>query len=468
MKTSLPLRLFALFGALSWAVLSVANASIQPYPLPDPSLRSPHYKVKLRQGGTEFESPVLFTRAQQIATNPHDDTSWTSFAFEGEVLVRIHASYGPITQARVLPTSRKVQTQLMEDGSVIFTIKRPGQFAIEINGRLDEHPLLIFADPPETDIPDRNAPNVRWFGPGVYNLGNETQPVAAGEIIYLAPGALVYGLFKGVDAPDVRLTGRGILAGSVYPPNPPNTYTAPHLFELRGDSDRVRVDGITFLNSPHYNLLLRGRDHRISNIKMIAWWFSTDGLGVGAHSIVEESFFKVSDDTFKLYYDGMIVRRNVVWQMDNGMVFQLSWNLNTNASGIRVSDIDVIRVEHYRDANNRAVFGSIHGGSADLSDFVFEDIRIEGPIFRLVKLTALQTPWSRSPTSGTIHDLHFRNVSVDGPVQQPNEIKTLEDTGRFEDITFENLIINGKVITGPAQANFDIDPNSTSNIRFTP
>ncbi len=468
MKTSLPLHLFALFSAFSWAVLSVASASIQPYPLPDPSLRSPHYEVTLTQGDNKSASPVLFTRAQQIATNPHDDTSWTSFAFEGAVTVTVRATAGPVTKARVLPSSRGITPDLHSDGSLSFILDRPGQFAVEINGRLDAHPLLIFADPPETDIPDRNAPNVRWFGPGVYNLGNETQPVAAGDIIYLAPGALVYGLFKGANAPDVQLTGRGILAGSVYPPNPPNTYTAPHLFELRGDSDRVRVEGITFLNSPHYNLLLRGREHHVSNIKMIAWWWSTDGLGIGADSIVEDSFFKVSDDTFKLYYDGMIVRRNVVWQMDNGMVFQLSWNLNTNASGIRVSDIDVIRVEHYRDANNRAVFGSIHGGSADLSDFVFEDIRIEGPIFRLVKLTALQTSWSRSPTSGTIHGLLFRDIEVEGPVLQSNEIKTLEDTGRFEDITFENLTIGGKVITAPVQANFDIDPNSTSNIRFTP
>ena len=447
---------------------AIVSADLFPYPLPDPSLRSPHYQITLNHRGQLTDAGVLFTRAQQIATNPHNDTSWTGFAFSGRVKVTVSARVGPINSARVLPTHRDIKTMIHPDGTASFVITEPGQFAVEINGRLDEHPLLIFADPPESDIPERHALNVRWFGPGVYNLGNTPQLVESGDIIYLAPGALVYGLFTGVDAADVRLTGRGILAGTPYPPNPPNTYTAPHLFQLRGESHRFRADGITFLNSPHYNLLVRGRDAHVQNIKMIAWWFSTDGLGVGANSIVEDSFFKVSDDTFKLYYDNMVVRRNVVWQMDNGMVFQLSWNLNNDASGIRVSDIDVIRVEHYREANNRAVFGSIHGGSADLSDYVFKDIRIEGPIWRLVKLTALQTPWSRSPTSGTISDLLFQDITVEGPVLQPNEIKTLEDTGRFEDITFENLTIGGTLITDPTQANFDIDPNSTSNIKFSP
>lgn len=449
-----------------WLFASGAAAALQPYPLPDPSLESPIYSITLNHRGRIMEAPVLFTRAQQIKTNPHDDTSWTGFAFSGSVKVTITSHQGPITTARVLPSHRQIEVTIDPNGTASFVVNQPGQFAVEINGRMDEHPLLIFADPPETNVPDRNAPNVRWFDPGVYNLGNEPQAVAAGETIYLAPGALVYGRFTGTDASDVRLTGRGILAGTPYPPNPPNTYTAPHLFQLRGESHRFRADGITFLNSPHYNLLVRGSDAHVQNIKMISWWFSTDGLGVGADSIVEDSFFKVSDDTFKLYYDNMIVRRNVVWQMDNGMVFQLSWNLNNDASGIRVSDIDVIRVEHYREANNRAVFGSIHGGSADLSDYVFEDIRIEGPIWRLVKLTALQTPWSRSPTSGTISDLLFRDISVEGPVLQANEIKTLEDTGRFEDITFENLTIGGELITNPTSATFDIDPHSTSNIRF--
>lgn len=450
------------------AAVGMISAAVSPYPLPDPSLRSPFYTITLEQAGQTMACPVLFTRAQQIATNPHHDTSWAAFAFTESVTLNLTAAHGPITSARVLPSSRAITPVLQPDGSLSFTLDRPGQFAIEINGRMDEHPLLVFADPPETDLPDRQDPKVRWFGPGVYNLGNEPLPIAAGETLYLAPGALVYGRFKGIDASDVRLTGRGILAGTPYPPNPPNTYTAPHLFELRGESHRFQADGVTFLNSPHYNLLVRGRDAHVQNVKMIAWWFSTDGLGVGANSIVEDSFFKVSDDTFKLYYDNMIVRRNVVWQMDNGMVFQLSWNLNTNASGIRVTDIDVIRVEHYREANNRAVFGSLHGGSADLSDYLFEDIRIEGPIWRLVKLTALQTSWSRSPTSGTLSDLRFRNITVTGPVRQPSEIKSLEDTGRFEDITFENLTVDGQLITDPRSADFDIDPHSTSNIRFLP
>ena len=463
------LRHPSLLFLATWSLSAVgAVGMVEPYPLAHPTLASPFYEVTLSQGTTSIEAPVMFSAAQKRDSNPHADTSWAAFAFEGSVTVTIRRPSGHVTSARVLPTHRGIVPHVSSDGTVSFTLNKPGQFAIELDGQLEAHPLLVFADPPEQNIPDRNNPDVRWFDPGLHNLGPEIQLVSAGEILYFAPGSLVYGRFKGTDADNVRICGRGILAGTIYPPNPPDTYTVPHLFELSGTSHNTRVEGITFLDSPHYNLLLRGDRCTVQNIKMIGWWYGTDGVGVGANSLVENSFFKVNDDTFKLYRDDMVVRDCTIWQMENGMPFQLSWNLNQDASRIRVSDCDVIRVEHFREANNRAVFGSIHGGSGNLSDYVFENIRVEGPIFRLVKLTALLTKWSRAPTAGTISSLTFRHIDVEGPVAKPNEIKSFEATGRFEDITFQNLTIGGQLITEPAKSSFVIDPVSTARIRFIP
>ena len=447
---------------------TAASATVTPYPLPAPELVSPHYTVTAAAPGQAARDvPVLFTRARKPDTNPHPDTSFAAFAFAGTVTVTVARTDGsPISRLRVLPSHREITPTINADGSAAFTLDRPGQFALELDGRLDPHPLLIFADPPETDIPDRNSPGVRWFGPGVHHLGDELQPVAAGDTLYFAPGALVYGCFKATGAADVRFLGRGTLAGTVFPPNQPNTYTEPHLVELGAGSDRTVIDGITFLDSPHYNLIARGADCRISNVKMIGWGFGTDGISAGDRSVIEDSFFKVNDDAIKLYATGLRVRGCTFWQMENGGAFQFSWNLNREVRDVRVTDCDVIRVEHSADANNRGVFVAVHGGSGHLHDFVFEDIRIEGPVFRLLRLTALLTEWSRSPTAGDITDLTFRNLAVEGPVLHRSNIQSHEATGRFERITFENLRIGGELMRSADQAGIDLDPATTSDIRF--
>lgn len=464
------LLLLGLVLTLSPPCSAASPAGVRPYPLPAPAFASPFYTVTLTQDEQTIAAPVLISHARKPDTNPHPDTSWAGFAFTGAVTVTVARTdpARPIRTARVLPAQRQLTVTPAADGTISFTIDRPGQFAVELDDQLAAHPLLIFADPPETQVPARGAPGVRWFGPGVHDLGPDVQSVGTGETIYLAPGALVYGRFKGIGATGVHLLGRGILAGTVYPPNPPHTYTAPHLFELAGASDDAVIDGVTFLDSPHYNLLVRGARTTVRHVKMIGWLYGTDGVGVGRDSVVEDCFFKVNDDAIKLYHTGLRVRRGTFWQMENGAPFQFSWNLNEDASDIRVSDCDVVRVEHRTDANNRAVFNAIHGGRGHLHDYVFDDIRIEGPLFRLVRLTARLTEWSRSPTCGDITDITFRHLTVEGPVAKPSLIGSEEATGRFERLTFEHLTIGGDLITDPAAGRFQIDPASTTAIRFLP
>ena len=46
--------------------------------------------------------------------------------------------------------------------------------------------LALFGDAPETDVPDRNDPKVKWFGPGEHRPG--AIRLTDGETLYLAPG----------------------------------------------------------------------------------------------------------------------------------------------------------------------------------------------------------------------------------------------------------------------------------------
>lgn len=451
------------FLALS-AVASL-RALVQPYPAPAGLDASPHYRVELEQDGHTFPL-FVYHSAAQWRTNASQDVAWAPFAFAGAVTVRVTNLRSDFARVRLLPSSRGI-TPTLNGRSAVFTLDRPGQFAVEFDESIT-HPLFLFADPPEipADIPARDDPRVIWFGPGVHDLGERFITPRAGQIVYLAPGAYVRGRLKTEGAPGVRLLGRGILSGEDLPPNPPGTYTVPHLVEFAGASDHVHVEGVTLVASPHYNLLLRGADCVVRNIKILGWYYGTDGIGIGPRGLVEDCFLKCNDDALKLYRDGMVVRRCVIWQMENGAAFQLSWNLNTDAHGIRVSDCDVIRVEHRSEANNRGVFCAIHGGRGRLSDFVFDDIRIENATWRLALFTIRRTNWARSEVCGDITDVTLRHVSVDGPLAKPSVIRSYETTGQLAGFRFENLRIGGVLIDSPTAGRFEIDPATTRDIRF--
>ena len=51
--------------------------------------------------------------------------------------------------------------------------------------------LVLFGDAPETDVPNRDDPKVKWFGPGEHHAGGIS--LKDGETLYLERGAVVYG-----------------------------------------------------------------------------------------------------------------------------------------------------------------------------------------------------------------------------------------------------------------------------------
>jgi hypothetical protein len=425
---------------------------------------SPHYEVEVSREGAMAPVFTHFSKAQKTDTNLAADVSWASVPFAAPLTVRVTNHRNDFTRARILPSSRAVEVRI-QDGSVEFQIDRPGQIAVEFDEN-PTHPLFIFVDPPERDVPSPHDPGIIYFAPGEHHLGERFIEPKAGQTVYLAPGAVVHGRIKLVHAPGVTIRGRGILRGGHLPANPPDTYTVPHAIEADRDSPETTVEGITIVESPHYKILLRGDDCTVRNVKMIGWWFGTDGVGTGRRALVEDCFFRCNDDSLKLYNSGMVVRRCVIWQMENGAPFQISWNMNHDNAGFHVSNIDIIRVDHHQNANNRAVFNSIHGGSAHLGDYLFEDIRIENANFRFMLLQIRKTNWSKAKEWGRISNLTLRNVSADGPFHQRSAIRSDDPAGRIEDVVFENLRIGGRLVLQPEDADIDIDPATTSGILF--
>ena len=435
---------------------SVLYADIVTYPGPAGIERSSQYAVQVMQEGRTRDSFVYMSRAQW-RSNRSETTSWTTFSFSGKVTVRVTKRSGDFQDCKILPTSCRIKPKV-KGNSIEFRLDKPRKVSVEFDGDIT-HPMLVFADPLEDDIPQPNAPDVIYFGPGIHDVG-ESLSVESGATVYLAGGAYVKGRIVADKADNITIRGRGILSGEDF------ERKSTHLIRMR-NTDNVSIEGITLVNSPHYNISLRGSEHIVRNVKMIGWYFSTDGICTGHNGLVEDCFFKVNDDAIKLYHSNMLVQNCVIWQMENGAPFQISWNMPSDNSGFHVRDIDVIRVEHQWDNPNEAVFDSIHGGRGHMSDYLFENIRIENADWRLFYITIDKNEFADSSRGmGRISNLVFRNITAESPLKRPNTIGGWDKDHRISNILFENLKIDGRYISNADEGNFQIDPNTTRNIRF--
>lgn len=259
------------------------------------------------------------------------NTSFVGFATDGPVAVVVTVSSGarPPTQAALYPlrAAEVLPSPAISGRDITLTLDGPRQVCLVVNGVTDA-PLCIFADPPETWLPGPDTPGVVYFGPGTTQAG--VIPVAAGQTVYLAPGAHVFGRveFTGDDAScwaagvGAAVRGRGVLDGHAFPING----SGPALVSLQ--CSMSLLEGVTLLNSPQYQLAAYYPYTTVSWVKAVAWGYSTDGYTGGAQSLIEHSFAKVNDDSLKPFGTGTLVTDVVLWQGENGCAVMGSWNLN--------------------------------------------------------------------------------------------------------------------------------------------
>ncbi len=448
-----------------------ADPQLTVYPGPPGHAASDQYAVTVTQGEHSESSFVHRIIARKPDTNRELDTSFTSFSFAGAVTVRVEKLQGDATGCIVRPYAAGVTT-VFADGACTFTLERPGQVSVEFEPNIHNpvlHPMLVFADSPEVDVPDPEDPNVRWFGPGVHQPGAD-QPIESGQTIYLAGGAWVEGAFiASGPVQDVVIRGRGVLSGLFLDTgNQDLNKDQPGLIDIPyGASENVVIEGITLVDGPRFNIRALAQYTTIHGVEVMSWWFSTDGAVGGNHSLIENSFIKVNDDSIKLHWGDTIARRNVLWQLENGGTFNLSWNIHDDVQTFHVYDNDVIHAEHYL-YEAEAVFRSRHAGSGTLSRFLFEDIRVENANFRLFYLVLENNKWFEPELGyGEIEQVVFRNIhSYNESHQRPNVIRGIDGEHKVRNVSLQNVYTDGACITNAQNGDFAIDPDSTNAIRI--
>jgi hypothetical protein len=474
------------YGRISGA--ADAPAQLVTYPAPAGSPESDQYSVTLRQGTRDTTSFVYKVDARKTDTNVEQDTSWTSFSFAGAVQVRVRKIAGGATGCLVRPLAAGIRTTFAAD-TCTFTLTRAAKVSVEFTPDTTNpvlHPMLVFADPPEVDAPSPSDPDVLYLGPGVHRLGSGVQ-LRSNQTVYIAGGAWVEAAFKATGVHNVVIRGRGIIDGTFLdtgtqagnqnqpglididchePGGLPHTPCSP-----TANSSNVVVDGLTFVNGPRFNVRVLGDHITVHNIKVMSWWFKTDCIWAGAHSLVEDNFCKVNDDSLKPMTGPSVIHDNVVWQLEDGSPFQISYNLTYDQANFHIHDNDVIHDEHYpsaRPANARqAIFGALHGGAAHMQRYLFEDIRVEDANWRLFNII-LENNKFYDPALGygQISELIFRNIAVSSAFRQPSVISGIEPDHRVDDVSVVDLSINGTCLTNASDGNLQINPATTDGIRI--
>jgi hypothetical protein len=418
---------------------------------------SKEYKVEIWQNGKIYPLFVYSMDAMHY-TNNSKTTAWVNFSFNGTVTVKVINLTAYHEAPVVLPRSANI-TAIGAD-TISFVINKTGQYSVEFQkGMRIQHPLLLFANPIEKTIPSPSDTSLIYFGPGLHEIGAKFL-VPAGKKVYIDGAAYVKGQFYAEKGNDVSITGRGILSGEDYAAR-----TADHMINLK-NCNNILIEGITIIHAPRFMIVASGNNHHIDNVKMMGWWFSTDGISTGENALIENCFFKVNDDAIKLYQSNTTARHCVIWQMENGAPFQLGWNGTNDYSNCHVYDMEVIRVEHEWDNENEAVICAIHGGKGHKTNFLFEDIRIDNSNWRIFHLITKPNRWGQWDTErGSMSNMIFRNIEMYGGQNIASLIMGHDTKHPVYKLKFENIIINGVKSLGERK-NFIVDAETTWDIEF--
>jgi hypothetical protein len=391
--------------------------------------------------------PVLHTAVADFAL----------FECEGPVEVAVDTNLAALAAAPVVrPLARGIVPQV--DGPRFgFTLPGPQNLMLDVPGQV---PLLLYANPPEREVP-REGPAVRRFRAGqVYEVGELV--LDAGETLYVEGGAVVRGNVFASAAHGVRLRGRGIIDGGFYTRGVDERRTVV----IEGSRDVLLEDLLLIEPSTWMTVLGACDGVRVRNWKEIGEVVSSDGIDiVGSRNVeIEGCCLKNNDDCIAVKSvdarrwqpqvrhdwarDVAHVRvRGCIFMNDRaGNVLEIGHELRTE----RVHDIVFEDCDCLHCHGNGAVF-SIHAGDrATVEDVRFERIRVEHYWDHLIDLRVMRSRFNHDSERGRIRDVLFRDITVHQAPYNPGYSTSLiggwDADHLVENIRFENFTLGGQPV----------------------
>jgi hypothetical protein len=368
------------------------------------------------------------------------------------------------------------------DNSFIFTMKEPANISLELNGRIRQQPLFIFAGKPETGQPSKSDKNVVWFEKGKLYKDVKLE-LQDNQTVYLEGGAIVQGYIFAKGKKNIKICGRGILDGSFNKTDPSCNN---RFIDLR-DCENVSIEGITLHNGTTWQVaLFHCNKCSIKDIRIVSESGSDDGMDIFrcTNVVVDGVFAHTKDDCIAIKSGGnypaeyatdqILVKNCVFWNSIWGNAIEIGFELYSNdVKNIRFENIDVIHVE------DGATMSIHNAGQAHVHDVVFDNIRVEDSRQKLFDVAIFYSQWGpdgnldpeftkkyylfgawdgvqRIPEGteeyhqkfrGTVNNIVFKNIQVVGGLMPFSVFHGFNSEKNVSGITIENLTYMGKKLT---------------------
>ena len=267
------------------------NGSLIIYPEFDARIERDYmYSVTVTQGEQTASLPVYnHVEASRTTRNPLDTTAdmyrrFSTFAFDPEaggvrVDIKVNCDFESYS---IIPSAKNFKNEFYR-GVISVYLDQPDYFMIRLNDK-DSTLIAVFADAPETDVPQKGPDTIiidGWYEEedGVLELNKK------GTTVYIKPGSVLNARVK-ITADDCKVIGRGAILDPYsdiyrYDEKDADDYV---LFYIR-NADNAVVDGVHLLNGRAYNLEIQGvwerayaDNAKVTNVKILSSQMSSDGM----------------------------------------------------------------------------------------------------------------------------------------------------------------------------------------------
>jgi hypothetical protein len=397
------------------------------------------------------------------------------FGMDGPVRVAITTDE-PISSYDIRPKSRGI-TAAVRGETMTFALERPDRLGVEINENFSK-PLLLFANPLETDVPDRTSPKVTFFEKGkVHEIGEMQLKKLKNHTVYIEGGAVVRG-FLSVSGTGVDVRGHGLLYSG------PNVARGPTILTV-GRSTDVRVRDFTCITHRDGNFgcsVWNSNRVTFTNWKMINT--AKDGLNpMGSqHMLIDRCFIWADDDASAIKTSRWTTQDAAHITFRNSEIWNNSIEIGYETHGgdihdIRYENLDIVHVR-VKDKHKRYPLNemSIHvNDKATVYNVTYEDIRIESSLSnRLFEFRVMYAPYAAHPKSpaarlrGHIRDVYLKNIRVvDGDNFPASRIEGWDQDHLVQNLGIEGLFIYGRQVLEPSAGRVKINEH-TRNVGFIP
>lgn len=460
------------------------------YPVPKGIAVRKDFSVSVRLAATDEWKEVP---CYEVKVDMHDvrRASMAYFDFNGRVDVKIRFNnYMDIYQVDIRPKNRNIQPRFTER-EIYFELEQPENLSIEIN-QDRFHNLHLFAGAIMQNTPDTRDERVEYvagspkgaavysagelekarrkpkeeriiyFGPGIHYIEECVLKIPSNTSIYLEGGAVVIGGFVCERVNNVKIFGRGVVYQADF-----NRYSA-----LRGvrisHSREINIEGITFINPPHYTLYIGGSEAIcVKGIKSFSCEGWSDGIDImsSRNVTIEDVFMRNSDDCIALYgrrwdYNGdtrdIQVKHSVLWA-DVAHPTNIGCHGDYENDGnvienIVFSDIDIL--EHHEPQMECLGCLCINAGDKNtVRNVRYEDIRIEHMEHgKLLDLKIICGKYNPAPGK-RIEKISFKDIYYSEAGEETSQIQGMGEKNQVCDIVFENLVVRGEKITSAEKGN---------------